>query len=273
MQAVSSGVRHLSLAGHRVCVETTGAGPPMLLLHGNPDSRHLWAPVQEALGEGFQVICPDMPGFGDSPAPSADFDYRPAHTVPLWDALLDELGIDEPVIVGVHDFGGPWLLPWVARNPDRVRRLVICSAPYAPHYRWHFWARVWQTRGLGELAAWASPRWLFRWEMRRGSKALPVAFCDDAHARATPEMRRCVLRTYRSFDGPEASFGEELPRLVAAARQIPTAVVWGSWDPYIPGSVAEAFGVPVTWAEAGHWTPVECAPVVADLLRGATGPG
>ena len=262
--------RILRLKGIDLALRDLGDGPPVLLLHGNPDSHDLWDGVlAEAGRRGLRArfLLPDMPGFGDSPPPPDSFDYLPGSTVPLWDALLEELALDEPLLVVVHDFGGPWLLPWVARNAQRVAGLVICNAPFSPGYSWHFWARVWQTPLLGELTAAVSPRSLFRWEMRRGSKGLPVDYCDAAHARATPAMRRCVLRTYRAHARPQEVFAEELPRLQQVTAKLPGRVLWGLADPYLPAAEAEAFGLPVTGLEGvGHWSPVERPDAVVDAM-------
>ncbi len=248
-----------------------GDGPPVLLLHGNPDSMSLWDGVVAEVQRrrlGLRLITPDMPGFGSSPPPASDFDYRAQVTVPMWDGFLRELGVSAPLMVVVHDFGGPWLLPWLARNPHRVRGVVLCNLPYSPGFPWHFWARVWQTPLLGELASLVSPRALFRWEMRRGSKGLPVEHCDQAHAQMQPWNRACVLRTYRSHARPSEVWAEELPKLQATLRGMPGRVVWGAADPYISAEEAEIFGLPVQRLDGvGHWSPVERPDAVVDALE------
>jgi pimeloyl-ACP methyl ester carboxylesterase len=258
-------MRH-SAAGVEIEVRDDGEGVPVLFLHGNPDAGDTWDGVVERLS-GLRLIRPDMPGFGDSPEPAADFDYLPESTVPMWDALADALELDSIVVV-VHDFGGPWLLPWVARNPGRVRGLVVCNTLYSPAYRRHFWARVWQTRGLGEFTTWVGPRALYRWEMRRGSRGLPVSYCDACCDKSTPGMRRSVLRTYRAHSDPRTVFAEELPRLQQSLAGPPTRVVWGVADPYISTSEATIFGTTPTLLDGvGHWVAVERPDAVADAVR------
>lgn len=268
-------VRDLDLGGVVLAVEDTGAGVPVLMLHGNPDSRDLWDGVVGELGAApLRLLRPDMPGFGASPAAPAGFDYTADSTVPLWDAALDALGVEAPLVAVLHDFGGPWFLPWVARNPERVRGLVLCNTLLWPGYRWHFWARVWQTPVLGELAGAASNAALFRWEMRRGSEGLPAAYCDAVSAAATPAMRAAVLRTYRSHADPAQVWAAEWPRLLEVLPDIPSRVVWGMRDPYLPTHMAERFGVPVHALDhAGHWSPVEAPDAVVRALRAVLAEG
>lgn len=241
--------------------------PPLFLLHGNPDASDLWDGVLRA-DLGRRTLRPDMPGFGGSPEPSPRFDYLASTTVPLWDAVFDQLGVDQPIVAVLHDFGGPWFLPWVARNPHRVAGLVLCNTLFHPSFKWHVWARLWQTPWLGELVSSLSNRAIFRYEMRRGSTGLPTAYCDACYAHSTPQMRRSVLRTYRAHQNPQDVWAAESERLWPILRGMPVRVVHGRLDPYISAEQARGFGVPVTWVDhAGHWSPVEAPQAVRDAIE------
>ena len=260
--------------GVRVHVVDTHPGSdarPVFLLHGNPDSHTLWDDVVRLLSDDappLRFIRPDMPGFGSSPEPPERFDYLSDSTTPLWTGLLHQLGIDQPLTVVLHDFGGPWFLPWVSRNPNQVRGLVVCDSPYHPTFQWHVWARIWRLPWVGELSTRFYSRALVRWEMRRGSKGLPLEYCDRIYEEMTPAMQRCVLRTYRSHGDAEAIFRAESARLNTVLQQIPARVVWGGKDPYLSIDQAHTFGVPVELVDdAGHWTPVEAPEVVAQAVR------
>ncbi|MEA2382391.1 MAG: hypothetical protein QOH72_2362 [Solirubrobacteraceae bacterium] len=103
------------------------AGPPVLLVHGFPDSSHLWRHQVEALsGAGFRAIAPDMRGFGASDKPADVEDYRLTRAVADLIAVLDALRIERATVVA-HDWGAgvAWVL--AALCPDRVERLVAMS--------------------------------------------------------------------------------------------------------------------------------------------------
>src|SRR3984957_9029682 len=103
--------------------EVTGSGPPVVLLHGFPDSSRLWRHQVPALADaGFRVIVPDMRGYGASAKP-ADVDaYNILHVVADVGAVLADAGATPAHVVG-HDWGAAvaWALASVA--PDAVDRL------------------------------------------------------------------------------------------------------------------------------------------------------
>src|SRR5438034_7809273 len=86
-------------------------GQPVLLLHGFPDSSHLWRHQVPALvGAGMRVIAPDLRGFGQSDKPEAVEDYAIPRSVADMVALLDGLDIQRAHVIG-HDWGA--VVAWV----------------------------------------------------------------------------------------------------------------------------------------------------------------
>ncbi|HEY1320360.1 MAG TPA: alpha/beta fold hydrolase, partial [Streptosporangiaceae bacterium] len=92
-----------------------GAGAPLVLLHGIGSSRHAWDPVIPALAERFDVIAPDLPGFGDSGPLPPGVEPRPAALAAAVAGLLGDLGITAPHIAG-NSLGG-----WVALELAGIR--------------------------------------------------------------------------------------------------------------------------------------------------------
>jgi pimeloyl-ACP methyl ester carboxylesterase len=108
-------------------VRDEGTGPPVLLLHGFPDSSALWRPQIAALtGAGMRAIAPDLRGFGESEKPAEVGAYRVGRSVADMVALLDGLGIERARVVG-HDWGAAVAWALAAFVPDRVERLVAMS--------------------------------------------------------------------------------------------------------------------------------------------------
>ena len=107
--------------------EVHGAGRPVVLLHGFPDTGRLWRHQVPALAEaGFQVIVPDLRGYGRSDKPEA----VDAYSIPLLAgdvmAILAELGIGKAHVAG-HDWGAA--LAWAIASfaPGNVDHLVVLS--------------------------------------------------------------------------------------------------------------------------------------------------
>ncbi len=96
---------------------TLGSGPPVLLLHGFCESNQIWGVFANILAQRFEVIMPDLPGFGKSTLPATPFTIDSVATQ-MWE-WLDELGVGNPVIVG-HSLGGYIALSMVHQRMEEV---------------------------------------------------------------------------------------------------------------------------------------------------------
>jgi len=101
-----------------------GAGPPVLLLHGFPQTRALWARVAPMLAQDFTVICPDLRGYGASGKPVETSAYTFREMARDQVALLDHLGIETCAIAG-HDRGGRVGHRLALDHPGRVSQLCV----------------------------------------------------------------------------------------------------------------------------------------------------
>lgn len=118
----------LAVNGLQMHVVCAGQGPPVLLLHGFPDTHVVWRKqMQPLVDAGFRVIAPDLRGYGKTDAPAQVEAYTIAQLRTDVLALLDVLGIDKARIVG-HDWGA--IIGWAvcAAAPGRVERFVALSA-------------------------------------------------------------------------------------------------------------------------------------------------
>ncbi|MDJ0363486.1 alpha/beta fold hydrolase, partial [Rhodococcus sp. H29-C3] len=101
--------RVIMVNGRRIAVTTSGSvGPAVLLLHGFPQTRLAWRFVAPALAEEAQVVCPDLPGYGESQTPAGADDpaaYAKRVTAKTVVDLMRELGHERFAVIG-HDRGG-----------------------------------------------------------------------------------------------------------------------------------------------------------------------
>jgi haloalkane dehalogenase len=106
----------------------SGAGAPVVLLHGNPTSSYLWRNVMPAMGPG-RLLAPDLIGMGESGKP--DIDYTFDDHARYLDAWFDALDLQDVVLVG-HDWGGALAFDWAARHPHRVRGIAFTETIVKP---------------------------------------------------------------------------------------------------------------------------------------------
>lgn len=130
-----------------------GNGSPIVLLHGNPTSSHVWRNVMPQLAERGRILAPDLIGMGSSGKPEVP--YRFADHARYLDAWFAALELREVVLVG-YDWGGVLALDWARRHPERVRGVVVFETFLRPMH-WSDWApegeqlfRALRTPGVGE---------------------------------------------------------------------------------------------------------------------------
>jgi pimeloyl-ACP methyl ester carboxylesterase len=239
---------------------------PVLYLHGVPDSGALWEPFLARTGG----IAPDMPGFGRS-AKRADLAYDIPFFGDWLEGFLDHLGLDRVRLV-VHDWGAGFGLPWAQRRPDRVERLVVIDpVPLFDDYRWHWLARLWRRRVVGELAVGSLTRPGLRLASRLATPRkgpMPDAWIDRVADDLDQGTQRAILRLYRSADpGVLGAHGANLQEIRA-----PALVIFGESDPYIAASWATRYSEALHEARAlqvqgaGHWPWLDVPGVVDEVV-------
>jgi pimeloyl-ACP methyl ester carboxylesterase len=148
----------VTVQGIPIYVTERGAGPPVVLLHGNPDSADVWDAVVDTLSANFRCITPDLPGYGRS-VPAPDTDYTLTGQSRWVNDFLDAMQLSEPVNLVGHDVGGFYACSFAVEHEQRVRRLALMDTAFFSDYKWHFWGRVWHARprrarhGVDELRA------------------------------------------------------------------------------------------------------------------------
>lgn len=123
----------VTVLGSRMHHVETGTGPPVVFLHGNPTSSHLWRGVLPRLPAGRRLIAPDLIGMGASGKP--DIGYTLGDHIAYVEGFLDALGLDDPVLVG-HDWGVAISLDLLRRHPGRIAGIAVMEGHLRPLSGW-----------------------------------------------------------------------------------------------------------------------------------------
>lgn len=117
--------RTLEISAHQVRILDSGAGEPVVMLHGWGGRIESMAPAIDCLASSFRVVALDLPGFGESPLPATV--WGTADYAALVRATLDHLELDSAHFVG-HSYGAKVSLYLAATTPERVDKLVLMGA-------------------------------------------------------------------------------------------------------------------------------------------------
>lgn len=231
---------------------------PAFLVHGVPDSSHLWDQVRSHLTR-TDVIAPDMPGFS-APVPDGFGATKDEYAAWLIERIED---VGEPVDIVGHDWGSLLVQHIVQQRPDLVRTWAAGGGPVDSDYVWHDMAKMWQTPAVGEqVMASFTPDALAAALTPQG---LDAAYAREVGERVDDLMKDCILKLYRSA----INVGTDWPMLAAPCPL--GLVLWGKEDPYCPVDfgkrLADRTGAKYAPLDSKHWWPHERPAEVASLLE------
>jgi pimeloyl-ACP methyl ester carboxylesterase len=252
--------------------EVTGEGPPVVLLHGFPDSGRLWRNQVGALVDaGFSTIVPDLRGYGASDQPTEVEAYSIPYLAGDVVAILDAQGVERAHVVG-HDWGAALAWAFGSLLPDRVDHLValsvghpaaFMSAGYVQREK-SWYMLLFQFEGIAE-------QWLSNddWANLRAWGGHPDVDGVIADLEASKSLTP-ALNWYRANIPPEAFVQ---PPVELPAVQAPTMGVWSSGDFALTEAQMTGSGAHVSgpWRYEriegpGHWMQLEAADAVNELL-------
>ena len=233
---------------------------PALLIHGNPDTAHLWDRVKGHLDSyGEEVVAADLPGFAE-PAPEGFACTKEAYV----DWIVERCeqlggGVD---LVG-HDWGSLLVQRVASIRPDLLRSVSCGGAAVDVDYPWHPLAQVWQTEGEGEryMAEELTDDFGIQHLIENG---VPE---EDARRNVwlTPHGKDTILKLYRSAVHIGSEWQPDLERI-----EVPALVIWGRTDPYVElhwgERLAERMKAELVVLECGHWWPYERPDETAQAL-------
>ena len=188
-----------------------GEGPPLLLVHGWPETWYAWRLLMPALARDFEVIAVDQRGRGLSDMPAGGYDTGTQAGDLI--ALMDALGHERFAVVG-HDTGFAISYALAADHPERVARLALAEIPGSPGAApsppvfvpgqindrlWHLPFN--RLRKINEQLVEGRERIFFDWEFDAAAKKLPDDVIDYYVAGLTgPEALRASFEWYRALD-------------------------------------------------------------------------
>jgi len=270
----------------QVRVRIGGDGPPLLLLHGNPQTHVMWHRVAPALAEEFTVVTPDLRGYGLTSKPPSAPDHMPySKRVMATDQvhLMSALGHQRFSVAG-HDRGGRVAYRLALDHPDVVERLAVLDIIPTGEafqrggrefglglYHWFFLA---QPSPLPEKLIGADPEWFWRWHTNRGPDPSffdPDAVADYLACFRDPETIRGICDDYRA--GATIDFEHDLADMEAGRRiRCPLLVLWGGRSK--PQDWYDTLDVWRAWADdvrgraipCGHYLPEEAPEETAGEL-------
>jgi haloacetate dehalogenase len=261
-----------------------GEGPPLLLLHGHPQTHVMWHKVAPRLARDFTVIAPDLRGYGKSSKPAPTDDHEPYSKRAMARdqvALMRHFGFEEFFVAG-HDRGGRVGYRLALDHPERVRKLAVLDiVPTWEAFRrtdmafamgyWH-WFFLAQPAPFPENVILADPdQYYFRQSRNARETFDPEALADYLACVHDPETVHAMCEDYRAgatidFALDEADFG---------AKKItsPLLALWGG-----RGSIDRWYDVLDVWRDwavdvrghaldCGHYLAEEAPDETYEALR------
>lgn len=263
-----------------------GEGPPLLLLHGNPQTHLMWHSLAPTLAQRFTVYCPDLRGYGESLKPPAAADsaaYAKRCMARDMVQLMAHFGHDR-FAIGSHDRGARVAHRLALDYPERVTRLAVLDIiPTIEHFErtdmsfamgYYHWFWLAQPHPFPESLITAAPReWFFAHcarEPKHREFFHPRALADYLAAVENPDMIRGMCEDYRAAAGIDLEH-DRASREAGDKIRCPLLVLWGA-----KGRIGEWYEPLQVWREycaeeviggavdSGHYLAEEAA---AEVLR------
>lgn len=251
-----------------------GQGPVIVMLHGVMASLHTWDGWAAALTKHYRVIRMDLPGFGLT-GPSSTIDYNDTPSmVALLDKVLKQLVGDEPVFLAGNSLGGYLSWNYAVAHPGKVRGLIVIDpVSYPQDTPWII--DLVGTPVIGAPGRWMVPKFLVNMNVRevygdasRISDAIYQRYFDLLLRSGNRDAMVDIFQTLK-VRAQDPHLGDGIRNI-----SVPTQVMWGGKDAWVPPEFAARWqqDVPaaevITYADAGH-IPMEEIPdrSVADAER------
>jgi len=273
--------RTVDVDGFKVFYRQAGAesAPKLLLLHGFPSSSHMFRGLIPLLSERFQIVAPDLPGFGRSDMPPRSaFRYTFDTLAGIIDRFTEVISFDKFALY-VFDYGAPTGLRMAVKHPERVSAIISQNGnAYAEGLSdgWNPIRTYWEDpseANRAALRAFLKPEttvWQYTHGVPDTSKVSPDGYSLDNFYLArggADEVQLDLFGDYKSnvalYPTFQRYFRTHKPRLLA---------IWGKNDPFFLPPGAEAFkrDVPqatVRFLDTGHFALETHATEIAEAIK------
>ncbi len=280
--------RWITTSAGKLFARVGGKGPPLLLIHGYPQTNVMWHRVAPALTARFTLVIPDLPGYGWSEVPRGDADHTPYDKRSMAKAmieLMEEIGHVRFRLTG-HDRGGRVAYRLALDHPERVEKLATLDI--VPTYEmwarmdqklamkiWH-WPFLAQEEPLPEMLIGKAPTAFQDWELAHWSKKQDLSAFDPralAHYRAffqSPDRVHATCEDYRAGQSIDLAY-DTADKDAGRKIEVPMLALWG--DAGIPGERGP-LDIWRNWAtnvsghaiDSGHFLPEENPDATAAAL-------
>jgi len=266
------------------------ARPPVILLHGFPESHRTWREVAPRLEDEFFLVMPDQRGFAGSDLPQDVAEYQSDMLIDDVFALADALGIQQFSLVG-HDWGGAIAWAIAIRDYPRLDRLAIINAPHPVIFQKSLIENEEQRAASQYITAFRTPGFEKVVEAKGFDWFFDTTFARHVDVSKIPEAERrqyiadwsqpgaftAMLNWYRGSKVmvPPPGVTVPLPDFLLRAFpkvMVPTLVIWGMKDgALLPlqleglDTVVEDLAI-VRLPDVGHFAPWEAGDAVAAAL-------
>ena len=287
---------HHRVGGITLFVRTGGRAdaPPLLLLHGFPQTHAMWHRVARQLAPHFRLVLPDLRGYGDSDKPRGEpthANYSKRAMAADLNELMRSLG-HERYAVAAHDRGARVAHRLALDHPDAVTKLVLIDiAPTLDMYerttmafasRYYHWFHLIQPSPLPETMIGGNPRFYLHWNLGGwGADGLahvePEAMAEYERCFCRAESIHALCEDYRASAGIDLEH-DRASRAAGQKVACDTLVLWGErgvvhalFDPLALWQAQCAGAVSGRTLPAGHFIPEELPDETAAALRAFLG--
>jgi haloacetate dehalogenase len=284
-------LEHVDVGEGNIRLRRGGSGPPLLLLHGNPQTHAMWHAVAPHLAERFSVFCPDLRGYGGSMKPAATPDHAPYAKKAMGGdvvRVMQHFGHERFFLAG-HDRGARVAHRVALDHPERILKLAVLDIiPTIEHFEradmafglgYYHWFWFAQPHPFPEVIINAAPETWFKAHTTRGQAAPfhPEALADYLAAARTPEMVRGMCEDYRAAASIDLDH-DRASRAAGIKVQCPLLVLWGArgkvgqwYDPLTIWGRYCAAAVGGGAIDSGHYLAEEAPQAVLAALLGFFG--